>query len=92
MREVLEADFREQLEGTYGIAVNGKVEPVHAMSTLRANWVRRHEREEIEAAITHEIERIQDLRGSSQRLPEAQSSYSPAKLHLPTSIVSQLEN
>ena len=54
-RRVLEEDIRRQLEGVFGIAADGTRQPAGSVATLRADPVLARRREEIEAAIVHEM-------------------------------------
>lgn len=51
-RRLLEADFQRQLEGTYGIQADGRIEPLDEVPQLGS--ARKTERRAIEAALQHE--------------------------------------
>lgn len=58
LRELLEQNALEQLEGTYGILATGKVQPVKQYPHLEASPELRRRREEIIAAIEHDRENL----------------------------------
>jgi len=53
-RRILEADIAEQLEGFYGVARSGKLQPPGTMPTLRDHPQLWHRRKEIDAALDHD--------------------------------------
>ncbi len=54
-RRVLEEDIRRQLEGVFGISADGTPQPADTVATLRADPVLARRREEIAAAMEHEV-------------------------------------
>lgn len=55
VRRVLEEDLWQQLEGTYGIGRDGRMEQADEVATLRADPSRAQDRHAIEAAIRYEL-------------------------------------
>jgi hypothetical protein len=53
VRRLLESDVADQLEGVYGIARSGKVQPSQTMPTLQEDPVLRYRRGQIDAALKH---------------------------------------
>lgn len=55
IRKRLQEDILAQLEGTYGIGRDGRFEPIESMPTMIKNQVLARERQDLEAAIAHEL-------------------------------------
>ncbi|MGQ9910594.1 MAG: Eco57I restriction-modification methylase domain-containing protein [Candidatus Flexifilum sp.] len=64
-RRLLETDFRQQLEGIYGIRPDGETTPIEALPNLDA--VGRADRAAIEAFVQHEIRAGAEMRTALER-------------------------